>query len=268
MRAPHLLAVARIAPALFALMSLVACEPNYPLEPTVTPPPPSPVTVQSVSVTAPATMTVPQNMSFGVRVHMSDGSSHVPASGVTWSTSDSRILTVNQSGFGSAVTPGSVTVTALYANRSGSAVVDVRNPVPPPDRIDRGETQTVLNGVATHACPADYAMAGINFGGDGNTFVCRYVGRLEYEYFSVVPVTRADMASCPDGYYMTALNVERNYVRCGSNRNMIWGAEVTAGLDTAQITECTGSGPVDARIMVGFRKDRRQMICAYVTRRF
>jgi len=129
---------------------------------------------------------------------------------------------------------------------------------------DRGETQTSLHGVASHACPANYAMGGINFGGDGNTFACRYVGTIVAE--TAYSVVREGMLACAPGSFMTALNIERNFVRCSSTGSYVSEASLTRGYDSGQVTECGGSNPYQATVMVGFHKERKVMLCAAVRR--
>jgi hypothetical protein len=132
------------------------------------------------------------------------------------------------------------------------------------DQIDRGETQIAINGVQTHACPANHAMGGINFGGDGNTFMCRYVGTIIDDTFATVQ--RHGMLACAPGFFMTALNIERNYLQCSRNGNFVSTAAVTYGTDRSNVSQCGGSNSANAGVMVGFHKERKVMLCAGVRR--
>lgn len=127
-----------------------------------------------------------------------------------------------------------------------------------------GQTTVSIRGVASHGCPVNYAMGGINFGGDGNTFVCRYVGWIVEE--TVYTVERQGMLACQHGYFMTGLNIERNYARCSRTRNSVSSDWLTAGYNNANVTECGGSNRDQAGVMVGFHKERRVMLCAGVWR--
>jgi hypothetical protein len=132
------------------------------------------------------------------------------------------------------------------------------------DYIDNGQTQTWLRGVLSHACPPGYAMGGINFGGDGNTFKCSFVGQIVEE--TVYTVERGGMLACAPGYFMTALNVERNFARCSRTWNHSTNTFLTGGPNTAYVTECAGSNGYQAAVMVGFHKERRAMLCESVRR--
>jgi hypothetical protein len=132
------------------------------------------------------------------------------------------------------------------------------------DHIDRGQTQILINGKGTHACPANHAMGGINFGADGNTFMCRYIGNIVSETFATVQ--REGMLACAPGSFMTALNIENNLLRCSRTGNPVSPAAVTSGVPSGQVTECGGSNPIHAGVMVGFHKERRMMLCAGLKR--
>jgi hypothetical protein len=109
-----LLMVVATASVVFAEAACSATD----LSPTgPTPTPPQPVLsagVQSLTITAPTTLEVGKDATFTARVFISDGSSAPATSGVIWSSSDQRILAVNQNGLGSAIASGVVNVAAHY----------------------------------------------------------------------------------------------------------------------------------------------------------
>jgi hypothetical protein len=134
------------------------------------------------------------------------------------------------------------------------------------DYYDRGgQTSVAIRGVLSHGCPTNYAMGGINFGGDGNTFACRYVGPIVEE--TVNTVQREGMLACQYGFFMTALNIERNYARCSRTWSPVSPTWLTTGNDSSAVAECQGSNWAQGGVMVGFHKERKVMLCATVARR-
>lgn len=249
--------------------TLTECQTCPTPTPTPTPTPAPARTLQSVTVAGPQTAAVGEPVTLSVRASYSDGTTGIVTSGITWSTSDAQVLAISASGIGSPNAPGKSVVTASYGTKTATMPITVTaSPIQPIfpqplDHLDYGETQVQIRGVWSHACPPNHAMGGVVFG--GNTFACRYVGTIVAE--TIESVVRAGMLACPPDYFMTALNVERNYLRCSRNGNPVSAAEVTsANARTSPVSECNGSNSIQAAVMVGFHHERSQMLCAAVQR--
>jgi hypothetical protein len=105
-----------------------------------------------------------------------------------------------------------------------------------------------------------------DFGGDGNTFRCESVGIFTSE--QIGSYQREGSLGCPQGYFMTALNVERNLTRCSTTgRKMSTSTTVRVGdPNSSEITECGGFSSRTAGVMVAFRKDTHRIFCSAIER--
>lgn len=132
--------------------------------------------------------------------------------------------------------------------------------------ISKGENQITMNGHPSHGCPPNHAMAGTNFGGDGNTFRCEYVGTITQH--KIGRYQREGMLGCEQGWFMTALNVVNNLARCSTTgRPMAADTTIVDGdSNSAEIVDCKGSNARNAGVMVGFRKDTSLILCSAVER--
>jgi predicted acylesterase/phospholipase RssA len=130
------------------------------------------------------------------------------------------------------------------------------------DFIDRGETQIVVNGHGTHACPDNYAMGGAVFG--GNDFECRFVGPIVDVQFRSVDRGGISLA-CPEGYFMSALNVVNSLIRCSRTSNPISPVTVVSG-NQGEMIRCAGASPQEAGVMVGYSHNTASMLCGKTTR--
>jgi hypothetical protein len=116
--------------------------------------------------------------------------------------------------------------------------------------------------VKSHGCYSG-GMGGLSF--EGNRFVCRAVGRIVAS--TERATSREGMLACPEGFFMTALNIGRNLLRCGRTDNAVsQPALVHAQSNGNGITQCPGSSVTMAAVMVGFHYERRTMLCATVRR--
>jgi predicted acylesterase/phospholipase RssA len=132
--------------------------------------------------------------------------------------------------------------------------------------IDRGgenQTRTTLNGVASHACPERYAMAGAVFG--QNDFLCRYVGPLTDSSYETAPRNGVSLA-CLDGYFMTALNVDARLIRCGRVSNPAKTTSTIRGQRSGEMTRCGEDGATEAGVMLGYGDESTSLLCGTVAR--
>jgi hypothetical protein len=109
-------------------------------------------------------------------------------------------------------------------------------------------------------------MAGTNFGGDGNTFSCQSVGlETGHEDGSY---QREGSLGCKQGYFMTALNVEKNLARCSTTgKRMSQAVTVVIGDEKSpNIAVCGGQSSRTANVMVAFRKDTHRIFCSAIER--
>lgn len=132
------------AAALFVAVAVTACAGHdCPTCPTPPPPAPAPAptptptptpapapVLQSVVIVAPATLDVGRDSTLTLRATMSDGSTANPTQGVTWTTSNARVLGINANGVASAIASGVATISASYQGKASSLDVVVTAPAP------------------------------------------------------------------------------------------------------------------------------------------
>ncbi len=105
---------------------------------TVTAPPPAPVASVSVS---PASATVTSGGTVQLTATLRDANNNIlTGRQITWLSSNTANATVNASGLVSAISVGSVTITASSEGRSSSAAITVGAPPPPPPPPPPGGT--------------------------------------------------------------------------------------------------------------------------------
>lgn len=114
-----------------------------------------------------------------------------------------------------------------------------------------------------HACAANYALGGAKF--EHNDFWCVYVGEITASYFEDAHQEN-DMISCKTGYFITAMNVGANYLRCGQIKNPRSSPPSVVQGEHNQFVICPGTNDSNAAVMTGYRADFARMSCASVTR--
>jgi 6-phosphogluconolactonase (cycloisomerase 2 family) len=115
---------------------------------TPIPPPPPPPTLQSITVTPQASsVAAGLTMQFAATGTFSDGSSK-SLTGLTWSTSDTTLATVDSNGLMTSLKQGSVTVSAASGSVHGSAAPFTIGPPLPTELTVSGNSSAVL-GAAT-----------------------------------------------------------------------------------------------------------------------
>src|SRR2546426_92508 len=102
--------------------------------------------IVSISISpSSATIEVGQRQQFTVRGSFSDGSSEDVTSAADYRSSDTSVATVNRQGLATAISRGSVTITASYKGNKTGATLTVTSPNRPPLAVD--DTATTTAGV-------------------------------------------------------------------------------------------------------------------------
>jgi hypothetical protein len=140
-----------------------------------------------------------------------------------------------------------------------------------------------------HACPTGYALGGASFGGGDfighptDTLRCDLVdppGSVPLWFFSSRDTpeelwvsgeeSRFGMSGCPDGYYLSAIHVERVYVRCSFAGTQLTGIYyVPKNPDPHnkhKFAECVNNKHVphsesQIGVMIGYSADKGQIVC-------
>ena len=112
-------------------------DPPDPPDPPPPPPPPPPPVVASVTVSPPsASIEEGDTRQFTARALDSDNE-EITGKTFDWSSSSTRVATINASGLATARNTGSTTITAEVDGVSGEATLTVTAPPPPPPVVDR-----------------------------------------------------------------------------------------------------------------------------------